>query len=590
MPKYFPLVRSSWSNEKIQAALFGVCLLYLLPRWIHAPVEMLTFGAVTALALLLDAILGGIRHKQPVCAVSGGVTAAIFQILTPGIPLWAAGVGIVAALVFGKHLQGGSGKNITNPAVLGALIVGLIVNIPAAPIPGASLMLPAALLSLPFLLFRPLAGMGFIAGTLLTVAVLPGHDIRADFLINALFWASLIITDPVTSTPRPIVGLVGGFCVGFLPAFSPDPGLMRAVLLLAYNLLSRALENAVVPKRLWLPVIGRVRKIFSLTDATIVHDRVRRCGTQPVQEESLSVEAVLERIRDAGVFGMGGAAFSTYRKLDAVRESSAAAKYLLINAVECDPGLIHDQWLMRTFPQEINRGVAIVNRCASFNQAILVTKNDLPAAFTPSCEVRKIPSVYPAGAERLLIKAVLGVDLPAGARPAEKGILVINLQTVFAIYEAVCFGQKADSRYLTIADFRTKAAAVARVRLGSPIDAVVADVAGASGPIFTGGGVMNAAKVDEAEEVSPRTNFIATAEFPRYKESPHCFRCGWCWSVCPAGLHPGKIAEAWDTGRHQQLAKYPIDECLECGSCSYVCLAGKDLTSRMREAKKDRGR
>jgi electron transport complex protein RnfC len=60
--------------------------------------------------------------------------------------------------------------------------------------------------------------------------------------------------------------------------------------------------------------------------------------------------------------------------------------------------------------------------------------------------------------------------------------------------------------------------------------------------------------------------------------------------VCPAGLHPGKIAEAWDTGRHQQLAKYPIDECLECGSCSYVCLAGKDLTSRMREAKKDRGR
>jgi Na+-translocating ferredoxin:NAD+ oxidoreductase RnfD subunit len=203
----YPLIRRRWSNEHIMAALFAVIIFYLVPQWLENPVEFPAFLAVLVLSLLMDGIAGFIKYKRLVCSVSAAVTAGIFQVITPGIPFWGRLIGIAAAIIMGKQLWGGTGKNTLNPAIVGYWVVCIIFGPKIAPIEPSMALIPALLLSLPFILFRPFASIGLIGG--MALAMLTGGSF-ADMtvLVNSIFFGCLVITDPVTVTPLKTAGLI----------------------------------------------------------------------------------------------------------------------------------------------------------------------------------------------------------------------------------------------------------------------------------------------------------------------------------------------------------------------------------------------
>ena len=231
------------------------------------------------------------------------------------------------------------------------------------------------------------------------------------------------------------------------------------------------------------------------------------------------------------------------------------------------------------------RGIELLCRCVRFETVTLAVKHAEPAGFTHPVEVRIVPDYYPAGAERLLIHEILSLTLPEGSIPAEAGILVLNAQTVVAIYEAVILGRAADTRYLTLTDMRSGKFSVARVKLGASVQETLRTVYPGASPVFAGGGTMQAKLALEDAVVDETVNFIASGVLPKYKDSPQCSRCGLCAAVCPANLPVADIARHMRDGHPDRAAALRPDACMACGSCSRVCLAGRNLAASVAEAK-----
>lgn len=586
MIKSFPLVRRSISNEHVMTAVFLVTLLYLLPAWSQAPLKILEFIAILATALLIDAVANFIRYSRPVCAVSSGVTAVILEVLTLGIPFWGRILGVGFALLI-KHIWGGTGKNIFNPAITALFGLSLFFKINDAVITFSFWLIPVMLLSLVFLRFRFFAGVGLMSGMVLSLLIHHHWSFQAFVAYGVIFWGCLVITDPVTTTPQPVAGLLGGFLVGFLPFDIPNFTATRAALFLIFNLLSFAidqkwfgLDNTLFFKPLKITsVIPLDSSRDNLLDLTgLQHIR-------PVKDLELSTEEILDRIQTNQVYGCGGAAFPTIQKIETVINADVPQKYFIVNGTECDPGLNHDKWLLRRFPEELSLGIKAISRCIAFAEVFLAVKHAEGLNFPEGIKIFQVPEFYPAGAEKILIAKILQTRLTDNAIPAKLGVLVLNVQTVYQIYEACYLNRKAVTKYLTLANLKKKESRVVRVKLGESIHHIVNQIYPASNLIFSGGGLMQSHLTEDTDKVETTTNFIAVAHYPRYKESPLCSRCGLCRMYCPARLEVAKIADLVDSGEITQVAKYCPEKCISCGSCSYVCLAGRNLSAKVRESK-----
>lgn len=583
----YPLVRLRWSNEHIMAALFIVLLLYLLPGWLVNPSELTGFIALLLFALVMDAAASFFRYKRPVCSVSAAVTAGILQLLTPGIPLWGRLAGVTAALLLGKHLWGGTGKNPLNPALTGLLLLGFLFRLDPV-FAGLSLLyLPAMLLSLPFILFRPFAGAGLISG--MALAMLSGGNFQIwTVATSCIFFGCVIATDPVTVTHKPVPGLICGFAAGFVPLLLSSSIYYLAVGILVFNLVSYLIDMKLKnPKKRTSWNLLRIKSpvqqngidngLMDLTDRRV--EEPECCDIHEAGE-------ILLRIEKHGVFGMGGAGFPTAEKIKAFMKSDITKKFIIINGAECDPGLIHDKWLLRNRSNEIYKGIGALFSCTGLDRAYLAVKSTSGIPLNGNIELVGIQDVYPAGAEKILIQKVLGIRLPEGSLPTTEGILVLNVQTVLAVYEAVFLDTDAATRYMTVSDMKKGKSRIARVWLGDRIHEVLDRTYPGSNLAFAGGGIMQSHMAEDDEVIDRSTNYIASAIIPKYKESPQCSHCGICRSSCPAGLDAGRIAELVDAGRISETSVLMPDRCLGCGSCSYVCLAGRDLCSRVKVARK----
>ncbi len=589
----FPLIRLRWSNEHIMAALFGVLLLYMLPDWLDSPSELAVFILLLITALATDAAACFIRHKRLVCSVSASVTACIVQLLTPGVPLWGKLIGVFAALLLGKYIWGGTGKNPLNPALTGVFLLGFLFT-PEPLFSGNSfLYLPAMLLSLPFILFRPFAGIGLMSGMTLALLTGGGYEVWT-VAINCIFFGCVIITDPVTVTRKPVPGLIGGFAAGIamlLPAMAGS----LIIGILIFNLISYLLDTSTkgAKKRTsWrlsgikevVPQEGIGGELLDLTGG-LTDER----EGEPESSVVPGASEILRRIEKHGVFGMGGAGFPTADKIKTVLESGKADRCLIINGVECDPGLIHDKWLLKNRMNEIYGGIKALISCAGFKKAYIAVKKNtgsfLPKPGTGIIDKVNVPDMYPAGAERILIEKVTGIRLDDGAVPAAEGILVLNVQTVLVVYDAVFRNADADTRYITVSDLKNGRSRVVKIRLGDRILEILEKVYPGNKLAFAGGGIMQSHMAEDEEAADRLTNYIAASEMPKYKESPQCSRCGLCSTSCPAGLEAGKIAELVDEDRISETSVLAPERCLGCGSCSYVCLAGRNLAARVAEAK-----
>ncbi len=561
-------------------------ILYQLPVWVKNPVEFIWFMMLLVSALIIDSLINFIRFKKPVCAVSAAVTMGILQVLTPGVPLWGKFLEIVTALVIGKHIWGGTGKNWANPAIIGVLFLSLIFKINYPIISPSILIIPAIILSLPFIMFRPFAGLGLIAG--MTAALLFRNALNFTSIISSgvFFWGSLIITDPVSTTPRPAAGFTGGFLVGFLPLFYTQPIWVTSMALLIFNAASFLIDRNTYLLRIWLPLSKRIKKIIPYSENSELVDLTGEIKSENEPPQSLTIDSILEKIREADIFGMGGGGYSVYDKIKSVLYSGQINKYLIVNAVECDPGLIHDRWIIEKFIREISLGIDLLKIAVPYNKIYLAVKKDVDTKFPEHIEIIKVKDFYPAGYEKILIKKILKIDTPPLMPPSESGILILNIQTVFAVYEAVYLNKKADSRYITAANLINKVNQVARVKLKSKITDIFGQLfSGGNYPVFAGGVIMQAHRAEEEETVDKNLNFIALSRYPLYKESELCSNCSRCISNCPMGLRVNKIAVLVDSGSLSGTTRHLADNCILCGSCSYICPAGKDLASRMRKAK-----
>ncbi len=584
----FPMLRVRRSNEHMLLDVLIILALYHLPLWIDEPIGILRFILLVAFGGLIDLLFSFIHYKKLWCCASGAVTAAIISLLTVGVPLWGQLLGILIALIIGKHLWGGTGKNILNPALVGLLPVMLMFDLSFPQFERSLFLLPAIVLGLLFLRVRPFASLGYIVGMLSGLYLHQELSLWSILTYGVLFWGCIIMTDPVTVTRNRIAGIATGFLAGFGGIIFEVSPISIPIGILFLNLFSAVIESAAERSRDGQKARIKIEKaVAAKSYEKKLIDLTNTKTLMPSEElaiDRLSATDILNRIKESEIFGMGGAAFPTSRKFQAIL-TSKEEKYFIINGVECDPGLIHDAWLLRNYAKEIQMGIDLIASCIDFKGIYLAAKDIQDLSYSEYIKLYQVKDLYPMGAERILISEILGIRLGKKQIPAAQGILVLNVQTVYAIYQSVYQKQAADTRILTVADLRGRTAEVVRVRLGMKLREIMDIVCPGTVNIFAGGGMMQAYLTEEDAVVDQTVNWIATGTYPSYKESPQCSKCGNCIKSCPSGLKVNLIADLVDLGRVEETEKFYINECINCGSCSYSCPAGRNLAARVKAAK-----
>ncbi len=307
---------------------------------------------------------------------------------------------------------------------------------------------------------------------------------------------------------------------------------------------------------------------------------------------SMSNLELLNRVAEAGVVGLGGAAFPTQVKLHPPRNRQIEA--LIINGSECEPYLTVDDMLMQTFPGEIIEGVRIALKILGISTAYIgVENNKLHAIASLKKKLAEIkPSEniiivalktkYPQGAEKQLVYSLTRREVPSGGLPMDAATVVQNVGTIFAIREAVALGKPLFERYITVTGPCVKNPGNYKVRLGSRVSDVIEECGGlvAEPAKIIMGGPMCGTALDSMDiPVVKGTSGILVLgkEEARPVDYLPCIRCGRCVAVCPAGLVPCDMVNTIEKGRLDLVEpSHPFD-CIMCGSCAYVCPSHRPL-------------
>ncbi|MBL8472562.1 MAG: electron transport complex subunit RsxC [Rhodocyclaceae bacterium] len=324
------------------------------------------------------------------------------------------------------------------------------------------------------------------------------------------------------------------------------------------------------------------------------------CERDPFLWRSVEPAEVRDYLRDAGVVGLGGAVFPSHLKLRAARDHPMQT--LVINGAECEPFITCDDMLMREHAAGIVRGAAIMGELMQPREILIGIEDNKPqaaaamraavqAAAVRGMEVVVVPTRYPAGGAKQLIRVLTGVEIPHGTRSTDYGLQCFNTGTAYAIWQALEQGMPLISRVVTVAGN------VARprnfeVRIGTPMGTVYA----AAEPLadtqryIMGGPMMGFKLPTLAAPVQKATNCLlagTASMFPPPAPEMPCIRCGQCAEVCPADLQPFELywfARAHNYGKAQE---YFLFDCIECGCCSYVCPSRIPLVDYYRYAKSE---
>jgi electron transport complex protein RnfC len=318
-----------------------------------------------------------------------------------------------------------------------------------------------------------------------------------------------------------------------------------------------------------------IGKVVGLREKDNFFDFTQKYDTK-TELEYLSREEILKEIKEQGICGFSGSGYPTDKKIEAVIEAETKEKYLVINAVECDPGLIHDGWLIKNHLDEIEKGIHILAKFG-FARIILATKEDIIPK-SRDYEVYTVPNRFPMGEEKILVQEILGISISQNEVPANKGILVLNLQTVYVIYEAIYGKRKVTSKFITVADMTTGEAVVARVNLNSNVMEILNKIMGngANKLAFFGGGIMIGRKAMGDDISTMSTNFIAYVNEVNYFKDVKCKKCGACARKCPMEVKVDKIIQALEKRDIEKVKELKPERCIHCGVCTYHCRARKD--------------
>jgi len=310
---------------------------------------------------------------------------------------------------------------------------------------------------------------------------------------------------------------------------------------------------------------------------------------------------LVQIVRDAGIVGLGGAAFPTAIKLDQ-QHKTKPIQTLILNGAECEPYISCDDRLLKERADKVIQGIEVLLHMLGCEQAILAVEDNSPDTFkaiqtaiknnaNSIISAVKVPTIYPTGGEKQLIKTLTGKEVAIGKIPADIGIVSLNVGTVYAIQQAVVEGKPLTSRIVTVTGEGVKKPHNLEVRVGTPISTLIEVCHGYTQQaerLIMGGPMMGYAVSSDEIPLVKASNCILVAskhEAVTEKQAMPCIRCGACASVCPASLLPQQLYWHSRSDQIEKAAKLNLMDCIECGCCDVVCPSHIPLVQHFRHAK-----
>lgn len=303
-----------------------------------------------------------------------------------------------------------------------------------------------------------------------------------------------------------------------------------------------------------------------------------------VHPAKLSRERKLELIKEAGIVGLGGAAFPTHVKLQPPKDKPIDT--IIINGCECEPYITSDHRMMLEHGDEILRGLEIMMELIGCQRAVIAIEDNKPDAvkkmgervskgdYKGKISVESLKTKYPLGAEKTLLKKILGREVPVGGLPMDVGVVVQNVGTLKAIHDALYLGRPLIERVVTVSgSVREPKNLLSRFgRPGKELIDLCGGIIGDADEMIYGGPMMGVTQPSLYEVTQKGTNSILVKKNEKVPES-NCIRCGRCIESCPMELMPMTYVLYTKQGWIEELEDYWINNCVECGSCAYSCPA-----------------
>ncbi|WP_456403845.1 electron transport complex subunit RsxC [Thiolapillus sp.] len=371
-----------------------------------------------------------------------------------------------------------------------------------------------------------------------------------------------------------------------------------------------ASATAAVSAPIHAPATGRIKGIDRITTAKGAKEpaillEVYEASTQEVlwrtQQDpaAMSSEEMLQAIQDAGLVGLGGAAFPSHIKLRIPEDKSVDT--LVINGCECEPYLSCDHRTMLEYPQELIRGIEYAMQASATRKAIIgIEDNKMDAVETlrehlrdhPDISVQAVETKYPQGSEKMLIQSLLGRKVPAGGIPADIGVVVNNVGTMAALGKLLPRGEGLIERIITVTGPGIERPGNYLVPIGAPIGFILEHVGyeGGVNEFILGGPMMGPAVSSLDTPITKGSSGLLVLNEPGIQEETRniwpCIKCARCVSACPMHLNPAQLGQLAAAAQYEEMAEhYNLNHCFECGCCSYVCPSNIPLVQYFRIAK-----
>lgn len=344
-----------------------------------------------------------------------------------------------------------------------------------------------------------------------------------------------------------------------------------------------------------LPSGGKVISVLVENDG---EDRLFEGVGVDIDPASLGPDELVEKVLKAGIVGLGGATFPSHIKLRPPKDKPIDT--VIVNGAECEPLLTCDYRLMMETPETMIRGADLVRRMVGAKDLILATednKRDAAAVLEKKvaelgldARVVVVKTKYPQGGEKQLIKAILGREVPTPRKrglPMDVGVVVHNVGTCHAIWEAVAHGRPLTERYVTVVGDGVVNPGNYRVRIGTPIGVLLDDAGLAAEPagVVLGGPMMGVAVFSRDIPVTKGTSGVLVRAAMEEGTFEDCIRCTSCVGVCPMSLMPLDLSAASEAGRFELAEAWHVDDCIECGCCAYICPSHRPIVQQIRHAK-----
>ena len=340
----------------------------------------------------------------------------------------------------------------------------------------------------------------------------------------------------------------------------------------------------------------------SMVDCIVIENdqQYQEVEYQETRLEDLTKEEILNRIKEGGVVGMGGAGFPTHVKL--APKDPSKIEYILVNGAECEPYITSDYRRMIEEPDKVVKGLQVILTlfdsakgyiCIEDNKPDCIAKMKELVKDIDRIEVKEVMTKYPQGGERTLIYAATGREINSGMLPADVGCVVDNVETVISVYKAVILGRPVNSRVVTMSGDGIKEPKNLLVLSGTDMSELI-DVAGGLkakiAKAISGGPMMGFALYDLHVPCTKTTSAFLFLEHDAVSEAQEiqtaCINCGRCVSVCPGHVLPARLAKLAERGDMAGFEAMDGMECCECGCCSYICPAKRPLTQSIKSMRK----